>query len=43
MEIINLLDFLIDMKDYTILRIDKEFPNFTIGEDDIDILCLDIF
>ncbi len=39
---INLLDFLINMKNYTIIRIDETFPNFRIGKDDIDILCLNM-
>ena len=39
---LSLLDFLLELNDYTILRIDKNFPNFKIGEDDIDILCLNM-
>lgn len=39
---LSLLHFLLELNDYTILRIDKKFPNFKIGEDDIDILCLNI-
>jgi hypothetical protein len=39
---INLLDFFIDMNAYVIIRIDENFPKFTIGKDDIDILCLNI-
>ena len=39
--IIDLLDFFSDMKDYTIMKIDKNFPVFNIGKDDVDILCLD--
>tara|TARA_B100001115_G_C15836808_1_gene418551 strand:+ start:1795 stop:2286 length:492 start_codon:yes stop_codon:yes gene_type:complete len=39
---INLLDFLVTMVDYSIIRIDTNFPNFNVGEDDIDILCLNM-
>lgn len=39
---LNLLDFLLELNDYIIVRIDKNFPNFKIGKDDIDILCLNM-
>ena len=39
---IDLLIFFSNMKDYTIMKIDKNFPIFNIGKDDVDILCLDI-
>ena len=39
---LNLLDFFINMDNYVIIRIDKNFPQFKIGKDDIDILCLNI-
>lgn len=39
---INLMLFFENMKDYTIIKMDKNFPYFNIGKDDIDILCLNI-
>jgi len=30
------------MKNYTIMKMDKYFPTFNIGKDDVDILCLDM-
>lgn len=40
--IIDLMDFFSNMEDYTIMKIDSNFPLFNIGKDDVDILCLDI-
>ena len=37
---INLIDFFINMKNYVIMRIDKDFPQFDIGLDDISKLDL---
>ena len=39
---ILLIDFFKNMKHYTIIKMDKNFPFFKIGKDDVDILCLDI-
>ena len=39
---IRLIDFFDEMKNYTIMKMDKYFPTFNIGKDDVDILCLDM-
>ena len=39
---INLMDFFLNMENYTIIKIDPNFPRFNIGKDDIDVLCLNI-
>ena len=39
---LDLILFFKDMKNYTIIKKDPNFPFFTIGKDDVDVLCLDI-
>ena len=39
---IDLMLFFANMKDYTIIKMDKNFPYFNIGKDDVDILSLNI-
>ena len=40
--ILDLFLFFKDMKNYTIIKKDPNFPLFNVGKDDVDILCLDI-
>ena len=37
--IINLKDFFDKINNYSIIKMDKYFPSFKVGKDDIDILC----
>ena len=39
---LDLILFFKDMKDYTIIKKDPNFPFFNIGKDDVDVLCLDM-
>lgn len=40
--ILDLILFFKNMKDYTIIKKDPNFPFFNVGKDDVDVLCLDI-
>ena len=39
---INLKDFFDEMNEYTIMKMDDNFPLFNVGKDDVDVLCNNI-
>ena len=39
---INLKDFFCRMENYTIMKMDPNFPKFNKGKDDVDVLCLNM-
>jgi len=38
---LDLLDFLRDLSNYVVIKKDADFPRFSVGKDDVDILCYD--
>ena len=39
---LDLLDFLVGLENYTVIKMSPSFPKFDVGEDDVDILCLNM-